>query len=168
MLTMPVAAVLSLFFVGMVLWLINGYIPIPAGRIKTVVNVVLGLIVVGIGLWLINTYVPMAGVIKAILNIVVVIATCVGVLQAFGLWEPVVNMWRKIQKPPLDASGARPEACHRAEAASEKPAARSVTEKLHRESRSDRPANGAPVEQNLPATNLPLRKRSPRTLQSLL
>ena len=89
MLTLPAVAVLSLFLVGMILWLINGFIPIPAGRIKTLLNVVLGLIVVGIGLWLINAYVPMAGVIKGILNIVVVIATCVGVLQAFGLWEPV-------------------------------------------------------------------------------
>ena len=97
MLTVPAAAVLSLFLVGMILWLINGFIPIPAGRIKTLLNVVLGLIVVGIGLWLINAYVPMAGVIKGILNIVVVIATCVGVLQAFGLWEPVVNMARKIR-----------------------------------------------------------------------
>jgi len=97
MLTMPAAAVLSLFLVGMVLWLINGYIPIPAGRLKTVVNVVLGLIIVGIGLWLVNTYIPMAGVIKGILNIVVVIATCVGVLQAFGLWESVINMWRKLK-----------------------------------------------------------------------
>jgi hypothetical protein len=97
MLTTPAAAVLSLFLVGMVLWLINGYIPIPAGRIKTLLNVVLGLIVVGIGLWLINAYVPMAGVIKGILNIVVVAATCVGVLQAFGLWDPVLNMWRKIR-----------------------------------------------------------------------
>jgi hypothetical protein len=97
MLTMPAAAVLSLFLVGMVLWLINGYVPIPAGRLKTVVNVVLGLIVVGIALWLVNTYIPMAGVIKGILNIVVVIATCVGVLQAFGLWGSVQNMWRKIR-----------------------------------------------------------------------
>ena len=97
MLTMPAVAVLSLILVGMILWLINGYIPIPAGRIKTLLNVVLGLIVVGIGLWLINAYVPMAGVIKGILNIVVVIAVCVGVLQAFGLWEPVLNMGRKIR-----------------------------------------------------------------------
>ena len=97
MLTMPLAAVLSLILVGMVLWLINGYIPIPEGRIKTVLNVVLGLVIVGIGLWLINTYVPMAGVIKGLLNIVVVIATCVGVLQAFGLWDSVLNMWRKIR-----------------------------------------------------------------------
>jgi hypothetical protein len=97
MLSMPAAAVFSLIVVGVILWLINGYIPVPASRLKTLLNVVLGLIVVGIGLWLINTYVPMAGAIKGILNIVVVIATCVGVLQAFGLWEPVVNMGRRIR-----------------------------------------------------------------------
>jgi asparagine N-glycosylation enzyme membrane subunit Stt3 len=97
MLSTHLVAVLSLILVGMVLWLINGFIPIPAGRIKTVVNVVLALIVVGVGLWLINTYIPMAGVIKGILNIVVVIATCVGVLQAFGQWESVANMSRKIR-----------------------------------------------------------------------
>ena len=116
MLTMPLVAVLSLILVGMVLWLINGYIPIPEGRIKTVLNVVLGLIIVGIGLWLINTYVPMAGVIKGLLNIVVVIATCVGVLQAFGLWDSVLNMGRKIknhrwsspehEQPPATEGGA--------------------------------------------------------------
>lgn len=60
---------------------------------RLIVNIVLALIVVGIALWLINTYVPMAGSIKAILNIVVVIATCVGILQAVGLWGRVVRMW---------------------------------------------------------------------------
>jgi len=47
-------------------------------------------------LWLINTYVPMAGSIKAILNIFVVVATCVGVLQAVGLWSQVVRLWGSI------------------------------------------------------------------------
>ena len=96
MLTMPAVAFLSLIVAGVVLWLINGYIPIPSGRLKTVLNVVLGLIIVGIGLWLINTYIPMAGVIKALLNIVVVTATCVGVLQALGLWEQVVQVWQRM------------------------------------------------------------------------
>jgi hypothetical protein len=88
---MPLTAIFAIVVVGMLLWLINGIIPIT-GKIKTVVNVVLGLIVIGIALWLINTYIPMAGVIKVILNIVVVCATCVGVLQALGLWEPLVTM----------------------------------------------------------------------------
>jgi predicted membrane protein len=55
------------------------------------VYVVLVLIIVGMLLWLINTYIPMAGSIKTILNVVVVLAVCVWVLNAFGLWTPVVN-----------------------------------------------------------------------------
>ena len=42
-------------------------------------NIVIALIVVGMGLWLINRYIPMAGSIKTILNVVVVIAVCVWV-----------------------------------------------------------------------------------------
>jgi len=87
-----ISVVLALVAVGILVWLVNGYITIPK-NIQTILNVVLGLIVVGIGLWLINTYVPMAGAIKAILNIVVVLATCVGVLQAVGLWSRVVKLW---------------------------------------------------------------------------
>jgi DNA-binding transcriptional regulator of glucitol operon len=42
-------------------------------------------------LWLINTYIPMASSIKTILNIVVVVAVVVWLLQAFGLWTTVTN-----------------------------------------------------------------------------
>lgn len=83
---------LTLVLVGLFAWLINTYVPVP-DIVKRILNVVLALIVVGMFLWLINTYVPMAGSIKAILNIVVVLATCVGVLQAVGLWSGVVRMW---------------------------------------------------------------------------
>jgi len=55
------------------------------------VSVVLTLIIAGVILWVINTYVPMAGSIKTILNIVVVVVVGVWVLQAFGLWQSVVN-----------------------------------------------------------------------------
>jgi predicted membrane protein len=55
------------------------------------IYVVLTLLVAGVILWLINTYVPMAGSIRAILNLVVVVVVCVWVLQAFGLWQPVLN-----------------------------------------------------------------------------
>ena len=37
------------------------------------INIVIALIVVGVALWLINNFIPMAGSIKTILNIVVVI-----------------------------------------------------------------------------------------------
>jgi len=70
----------------------NRYFPMSE-NIRTFLTVVLALIVVGIGLWLINTYVPMAGSINAILNIVVVLATCVYVLKAVGLWSRVVTLW---------------------------------------------------------------------------
>jgi hypothetical protein len=55
------------------------------------IYIVLVLLVAGIALWLVNTYIPMAGSIKAILNVVVVLVVCVWVLQAFGLWNTVVN-----------------------------------------------------------------------------
>jgi predicted membrane protein len=55
------------------------------------IYIVLVLMIAGIALWLVNTYVPMAGSIKAILNVVVVVAVCVWVLQAFGLWTTVLN-----------------------------------------------------------------------------
>jgi hypothetical protein len=49
------------------------------------INLVVTLIVVGVLLWLVNTYIPMDGKIKQILNIVVVIAVVIWLLQAFGL-----------------------------------------------------------------------------------
>lgn len=55
------------------------------------INIVIALIVVGVALWLINNYIPMASGIKTILNIVVVAAAGVWVLQAFGLWGHVTS-----------------------------------------------------------------------------
>jgi predicted membrane protein len=55
------------------------------------VNLVVVLIVVGVVLYLINRYIPMASSIKTILNIVVVVAVCVWVLQAVGLWSSVTT-----------------------------------------------------------------------------
>jgi uncharacterized Tic20 family protein len=57
----------------------------------TLVYIVLVLIVVGVGLWLINTYIPMAGSIKTILNVVVVVAVAIWVLQAVGMWGRVTS-----------------------------------------------------------------------------
>lgn len=55
------------------------------------IYIVFVLIVVGMALWLINTYIPMAGSIKTILNVVVVVAVAVWVLKATGLWTPLLN-----------------------------------------------------------------------------
>jgi len=53
------------------------------------INVVIALIVVGMALWMINRYIPMASSIKTILNVVVVVAVSVWVLQTAGLWGPI-------------------------------------------------------------------------------
>lgn len=50
------------------------------------IDLVVALIVVGVALYLINRYIPMASSIKTILNVVVVVAVCVWILQATGLW----------------------------------------------------------------------------------
>jgi len=42
-----------------------------------------------VALWLINRFIPMASSIKTILNVVVVIAVGVWVLQAVGLWGQI-------------------------------------------------------------------------------
>ena len=52
-------------------------------------NLVVALIVVGVALWLINRFIPMASSIKTILNVVVVVAVGVWVLQAVGLWGQI-------------------------------------------------------------------------------
>jgi len=49
------------------------------------VNLVIALIVVGVVLYMINRYIPMASSIKTILNVVVVVAVGVWVLQTAGL-----------------------------------------------------------------------------------
>jgi hypothetical protein len=40
---------------------------------------------------MINSYIPMAGSIKSILNIVVVIAVAVWVLKAVGMWGSITS-----------------------------------------------------------------------------
>jgi predicted membrane protein len=55
------------------------------------VNIVIALIVVGVALWLINNYIPMASGIKTILNVVVVVAVIIWVLQGVGLWGQITN-----------------------------------------------------------------------------
>ncbi len=51
----------------------------------SLITVVVVLIVVGMLLWLINNYIPMDRKIKSILNVVVVIAVVIWLLQAFGI-----------------------------------------------------------------------------------
>lgn len=43
------------------------------------------LVVVGVLLWLVNTMIPMDQKVKTILNVVVILAVCLWLLQQFGL-----------------------------------------------------------------------------------
>jgi hypothetical protein len=54
-------------------------------------NIVIVLVVVGVVLWLINNFIPMAGSIKTILNVVVVIFVAIWVLQAVGMWGRITS-----------------------------------------------------------------------------
>jgi hypothetical protein len=90
-----ISLLVALVIVGIIAWLVNTQIPVAA-RIKGIVNLVLALTAVGIVLGIINTYVPMAGSIKAILNIVVIAETCVGVLDALGLWKRTLRFWSNL------------------------------------------------------------------------
>ena len=56
------------------------------------IHVLLVLIVVGILLWLVNSYIPMAGSIKMILNLVVVIVVVLWLLTVFGLMGELSNI----------------------------------------------------------------------------
>jgi predicted membrane protein len=62
---------------------------LPEGKKMPLLNLVVALIVVGVALWLINRFIPMASSIKAILNVVVVVAVGVWVLQVVGLWGQI-------------------------------------------------------------------------------
>jgi hypothetical protein len=70
-------------------WRANCPVLLEEYRNMPLVNLVIALIIVGMALWLINRYIPMAGSIKAILNVVIVIAVGIWVLQATGLWGPI-------------------------------------------------------------------------------
>lgn len=58
----------------------------------SLIGLVISLVVVGILLWLLNTYVPMDGKIRQIINVVVVIAVVIWVLQSFGVLGPLQNI----------------------------------------------------------------------------
>jgi len=55
------------------------------------INIVIALIVVGVALWLVNNFIPIASSIKTILNVVVVVAVAIWVLQSVGLWTRIAS-----------------------------------------------------------------------------
>ena len=107
---MLVQLIVGLIVLGILLWLINNYLPMD-GKIKQLINIVaivgaviwvlqafgiLGmggpltslivtLAILGVVLWAINTYIPMDGKIKGLVNVVVVVVAVLVVLQSFGM-----------------------------------------------------------------------------------
>jgi predicted membrane protein len=62
-------------------------LPLKGRREKMpLINIVIALVIVGVVLYLINRYIPMASSIKSILNVVVVVAVGIWVLQVVGVW----------------------------------------------------------------------------------
>lgn len=49
------------------------------------ISILVTLVIIGLLLWLVNNYIPMDSKIKSILNVIIVIAVVVWLLQAFGL-----------------------------------------------------------------------------------
>ena len=58
----------------------------------SLISLITTLIVVGVLLWLANNYIPMDRKIKNILNMVVVIAVVVWLLNVLGLMAPLRNI----------------------------------------------------------------------------
>lgn len=71
----------------------------PESTKVPLVNLVFTLIIVGILLGLINRYIPMAYSIRTMLNVVVVVAVGIWVLQATGLWGPISSfrVWHEVR-----------------------------------------------------------------------
>lgn len=53
----------------------------------SIITVILILVIVGVLMWLINTYIPMAGAIKTLLNIFVLLVLILWLLSVFGLFS---------------------------------------------------------------------------------
>jgi hypothetical protein len=51
----------------------------------SIITIIIVLVVIGLVLYLIETYVPMAQPIKTVLRVVVVLALCLWLLNAFGI-----------------------------------------------------------------------------------
>jgi nitrate reductase NapE component len=54
----------------------------------TIIGLIVVLVIVGVLLYLLNTVIPMDAKIKTIINVIVVLAVCLWLLEAFGLVGP--------------------------------------------------------------------------------
>jgi len=67
----------------------------------SLITIVVTLIVVGVLLWLVNNYIPMDGMIKKILNGVVVLVVFLWLLNVFGVLDHLKNIRASNQSPAL-------------------------------------------------------------------
>jgi hypothetical protein len=58
----------------------------------SLIGLIVTLVVIGMLLWLVNNYVPMDGKIKSIVNVVVVIAVVIWLLQTAGVLGSLQNI----------------------------------------------------------------------------
>jgi hypothetical protein len=61
------------------------------------INLLVLIVLVGMGLWLINNFIPMAGLIKSLLNLLVLILLIIYIAQFFGLIKPMLPLIRILQ-----------------------------------------------------------------------
>jgi hypothetical protein len=54
--------------------------------ILPVVDVIMTLLTIALGTWVINNYVPMTAMVRNIVNLVIVVAVGIWLLQVFGMW----------------------------------------------------------------------------------
>lgn len=53
----------------------------------SLISIIIVLIIIGFLLYLVNNYIPMAGSIKTILNVVIIIAVILWLLAAFNVYD---------------------------------------------------------------------------------
>ena len=58
------------------------------------IHVILVIVVVGVVMYLINSFIPMAGAIKSLLNILVMIVLVIWLLQIFGIIPAIIPFGR--------------------------------------------------------------------------
>lgn len=60
-------------------------------------NLIVTVIVFGVGLWLINAFIPMAGMIKSLLNLLILVVLLIYIFQYFGLIHNILPTIRIIR-----------------------------------------------------------------------
>lgn len=60
-----------------------------------IVSILVFLIVIGVILYMVNTYIPMTAPIKMVINVIVVLALCIFLLNMFGFMDYTIPVHRR-------------------------------------------------------------------------